>query len=67
MLSAQLVSIPSVHGLPTSPTPTRVSVVSFARIARANSLCFSWYWASDMWPSCQSPYISLPIDQNLHA
>jgi len=47
MLSAQLVSIPSVHG-PTSPTPTSVIDGSLARMALANSLCFSWYFASGM-------------------
>ena len=36
-----------------------------ALMASANWLCFLTYSSSGMWPSCQSPYISLPMPQNL--
>ena len=47
------------------PPPTELDRrVDLARMASTNSLCFSTYFSSGMWPSCQSPYISLPMAQN---
>ena len=45
---------------PTAPTATGWIFGSTARIASTTALCFSTYFASGMWPICQSPYISLP-------
>ena len=63
MWSAQSLSIPSLQR-PASPTAISLIDGSTARIASANWLCFSTYFSSGMWPSCQLPYISLPMLQN---
>jgi len=47
------------------PTATGMIVGSTARIASTTCRCFSTYFSIGMWPSCQSPYISLPIAQSL--
>ncbi len=52
--------MPSLHG-PASPTATSLIERFSARSAAANSLCFRTYSSSDMCPSCQLPYISLPM------
>ena len=49
---------------PTAPTPMGTIFGSTARMASTTLLCFLTYSESGMWPSCQSPYISLPMPQN---
>src|SRR6185437_10540557 len=46
-----------------APDAVTLIVGSTAFIAMTMSLCLTQYWSSDMWPYCQGPYISLPIDQ----
>ena len=58
------VSMVLLHS-PSAPTATGTMPGSSARIASTTWRCFSTYLASGMWPSCQSPYISLPIAQSL--
>ncbi|PYQ21009.1 MAG: hypothetical protein DMF79_09125 [Acidobacteria bacterium] len=64
MWATDRVSISFVHS-PTAPTPIGTILGSTARMASTTRLCFLTYSERGMWPSCHSPYISLPMPHHL--